>query len=88
MTKQEAEPVLYKYIWQECCELTTNKPVLENIYLTDLVTGKRYLTHSVTDSTIHTFPAGCVTGEELNQLRERYQFTPDQFSRPFDHVVF
>jgi hypothetical protein len=80
----------YKYVWKEggCMELKTNKPVIENIYLYDLVTGKQYLVHSVCKSIIHTFSAGTLTEPELKQLRERAQYTPNAFSRPFDLVVF
>jgi hypothetical protein len=80
----------YNYVWKEGggIELKTNKPVIEHIYLYDLVTGKQYLVHSVCKSNIHTFPAGTLTDLELKQLRERAQYTPNAFSRPFDLVVY
>lgn len=82
----------YKYIWKEIGggidTLATNKPVIKNIFLNDLVTAKKYFVDSICGAEIHTTPAGTLTEPELGQLRERAQFTPNEFSLPFDLVVF
>jgi hypothetical protein len=80
----------YNCVWKEGCwiELKMNKPIIENIFLYDLVTGKKYLVHPVCKSNIRTFPVGTLTELELKRLRVRMRCTSDAFSRPFDLVVF
>jgi hypothetical protein len=82
----------FKYIWREIGggidTLATDAPVTENVFLNDLVTAKKYFVDSVCDSEIRTIAAGTLPESELRELRERAQFTPTEFSLPFDLVVF
>jgi hypothetical protein len=82
----------YEYIWREIGggidTLATNAPVTENVFLNDLITAKKYLVNSVCGSEIRTIAAGTLAESELRKLRERAQFTPNEFSLPFDLVVF
>jgi hypothetical protein len=82
-------------------KLETNKPLTENTVLTDLWDGHQYLVRAIapaksTDraasilpaTVIHTWPAGCLTENELSKLRERAKYTPNEFCGPFGDVVF
>jgi hypothetical protein len=71
------------------------------IHLEDLYTGHKYLVQKVfeaksidkafpemPDTAIQTWPVGTLTDDELNALRQRAMYTPGQFSRPFEAIVF
>jgi hypothetical protein len=81
--------------------LETAKPLADDVCLADLYTGHKYLVQKVfeaksidkafpemPDTAIQTWPVGTLTDDELNALRQRAMYTPGQFSRPFEAIVF
>lgn len=82
-------------------KLRTNKPLSENTVLIDLYDGHRYPVQAIypakpTDkewdflpnTIVHTWPAGLLPEDELSELRDRAQYTPDELAGPLCDVVF
>jgi len=81
--------------------LTTNKPLTENMVIIDLYNGHRYLVQSIyaakakdkewssmPDTVVHTWPLAALPDDELDKLRERAEYRPDEYCLPLGDVVF
>ena len=82
-------------------KLETNKPVTVNTVLIDLYDGHRYLVRAIypakptdrawpflPETVMHTWLVESLPEDELNKLREREKYAPNEFCAPLGAVVF
>ena len=86
--------------WSLRC-LRASRALTENTLLIDLFDGHRYAVQMIfpagpkdrefeimPETAIQTWPAGSLSKDELETLRARANYVPDEFCRPQADVVF
>jgi hypothetical protein len=81
--------------------LKTNKALTKNTVIIDLYDGHRYRIQAIypakakdkvwafmPDTVVHTWPLAPLPQDELDKLRERAEYKPDEYCLPLGDVVF
>jgi len=81
-------------------EVKFRVPLQQGMIFVDLLNGDSYQVHSLykakeldrfstvmPENVVHTFPSRSLTDEELNTLRERYKFQPDELTQPGEELA-
>jgi hypothetical protein len=81
--------------------IRTNRPLTPDTILIDLYNGHKYLVQTIwpakpsdkewpsqPDTVIQTWPIGSISEDDLNKLRIKVQYAPDELAGPLGDVVF